>query len=103
MSQSRIDQALQSALQATPPDPQSRYTTAMIARANDILARSRQTADPAECLPPIAADPAALSALIRARQTPANIAPLLRSFVVAKLRISNPDFLEKTTDTRQTP
>jgi|GEM_PF-6410854 len=91
MNQSRINDALKMALNATSAAPDDRYTAAMIRRARAILGRAAESLDPATTLPMNEQD---LSCAIRQRQSDLPDIATLRRYTIAKLKVSNPDYLQ---------
>jgi len=94
-AQTRMNKALEAALNATPRDAENRYQSAMIARAEAILKRSTAQPDP-DTLLPLNAKTTADD--IRSRSgKPAN-PEQLRKYVIAKLEVSKPAFLAAKAD-----
>ncbi|MCV2866127.1 DUF6285 domain-containing protein [Albidovulum sediminicola] len=79
---------------------ENRYTGAMLKRALDVLLAQATSETAPDAVPQAAGfgAPGALAAALRADRTAPSPALLsaLRGFVEAKLRISNPKFLEET-------
>ena len=91
MSISRIIQGLKLARKATKADPANRYQSAMMKRADEIIARANDCDDPDEALPATAQE---LARAIRQRKAQGISTTNLVEHVRAKLAISNPGFAE---------
>jgi len=92
MSLTRMTTALKLALKTTDQTDESRYTTAMKRRANDILDRADTNPIPDGLLPKRPND---LASSIRQNGNQNIDLHQLRNYVQAKLAISNPDSLTK--------